>query len=467
MGVQLDIELGNAAFEDGNRDTEIARIIRALADQLESDGPQLPDSLVIVRDINGNRVGDFSEVDEVQEPDAESYVMLHIDDVSHAAFEEAGPAFEVARIFRQAADRIEDGDLDFGLRDANGNTVGRVSAQIEEPADELDELFGVGVVEQYSSDPVYGDKVTDRFGNDWTVGSSDAAGRVVPDPVTGRQNHVLEAVWLISEDGENTVVERGVADLLKGMKESVRTLEYVIDLDERGEFAASVREQNANVIYRISGFDIFEDGFMRDKHDLDGLADYLKGLNILNKGDTILDTTRFQEWELKIDVRFDRARSEYERKSDGTWYGSLALSDAQHALLNGLGVEMLVDQPVKHQGDGIMYLVRMNDNVHTAYEPYGTEITGEKNPNAGLHWVTDYEVDNVDPDQFDDKGLEGYVAYLKFEAAAALAHRDAEAIATAQTNLQEAENHQTYRRSLPVNPAPAPSAGTDHGNEPG
>lgn len=471
MGVQLDIELANAAFDDGNRDTEVARIIREIADRLEAEGPALPSGFIIARDVNGNRVGDFSEVegDSAKEPDASTYVMLHIADLDNAAFEDQGPAFEVARIFRDAAQRIENGDLEFALRDINGNRVGNVSAQFEDPTDELDEPFGVGVVEQYSSEPVYGDRVTDRFGNEWTVGSRDAAARVERDPVTGHQR-ILDAVYLISEDGADTIVERGEADLLKGMKESVRTLEYVIDLDERGEFAATVREQNENVIYRVTGFQIFEDGFMRDKHDLDGLGAYLKSLNILNKGDKILDTNRFQEWEREIDGRFDRALAEYQKygENDGRWYGTITTSDSQHALLSSIGVEMLLDPTVKHNDGRSTYLVSMSDDAHTAYGPYASEITGEKNPDAGLYWVTDYEFDNVDPDQFDDKGLTGFIAALKFQAAAAEADRiaDPETYQHANDILREALAQQQWRASLQVNPAPSPTAGNDHGNEP-
>jgi hypothetical protein len=52
-----EIETDNAAFEDGNRNLEVARILRVLAEQIEngSDG-------VTLRDINGNRVG-FAEFD--------------------------------------------------------------------------------------------------------------------------------------------------------------------------------------------------------------------------------------------------------------------------------------------------------------------------------------------------------------------------------------------------------------------
>lgn len=48
----ITIETGNAAFEDSPT-TELARILRDLADRLERDGIP-PEHL---RDINGNRVG--------------------------------------------------------------------------------------------------------------------------------------------------------------------------------------------------------------------------------------------------------------------------------------------------------------------------------------------------------------------------------------------------------------------------
>ncbi len=55
--VQLSIELGNAAFEDGPVEFEVARILRDLADKLESNGL---DGEFSVRDINGNTVGQFT-----------------------------------------------------------------------------------------------------------------------------------------------------------------------------------------------------------------------------------------------------------------------------------------------------------------------------------------------------------------------------------------------------------------------
>ena len=57
--------------------------------------------------------------------------------------------------------------------------------------------------------------------------------------------------------------------------------EYFINLDERGEFYADVRDQVGETVFEIHGFDIFEDGFMKHKTDLKGLTDYLFQLDIL------------------------------------------------------------------------------------------------------------------------------------------------------------------------------------------
>ncbi len=46
----------------------------------------------------------------------------------NAAFEDE-PATEIGRILREAAKRVEDGNIDFPLRDINGNTVGHAKTQ--------------------------------------------------------------------------------------------------------------------------------------------------------------------------------------------------------------------------------------------------------------------------------------------------------------------------------------------------
>ena len=62
--MQIRIDTGNAAFHDHDGDDDLAtaiecaRILRALADRLESDGMPPTDSDYTLRDINGHRVGE-------------------------------------------------------------------------------------------------------------------------------------------------------------------------------------------------------------------------------------------------------------------------------------------------------------------------------------------------------------------------------------------------------------------------
>lgn len=73
---------------------------------------------------------------------------------------------------------------------------------------------------------------------------------------------------------------------------------YSINLDERGSFYADVRNAAGDTVFEVRagnelGEDessIFEDGYMRDKHDLDGLAGYLRDLGILKSDDTIVQS---------------------------------------------------------------------------------------------------------------------------------------------------------------------------------
>lgn len=57
---------------------------------------------------------------------------------------------------------------------------------------------------------------------------------------------------------------------------------YYINLDERGEFKADVRNDKGETIFEIEGAEIFEDGFMKYKNDLAGLEVYLKELKVMH-----------------------------------------------------------------------------------------------------------------------------------------------------------------------------------------
>jgi hypothetical protein len=58
---------------------------------------------------------------------------------------------------------------------------------------------------------------------------------------------------------------------------------YWIDMDERGEFRATVHDSRGREVMSINE-EIFEDGYMRHKKDLSGLASYLEDLGIGGRG---------------------------------------------------------------------------------------------------------------------------------------------------------------------------------------
>ncbi|MDG1580819.1 hypothetical protein [Pseudomonas sp. GOM6] len=66
-------------------------------------------------------------------------------------------------------------------------------------------------------------------------------------------------------------------------------MSYYINLDERGDFYADVRNAYEKSVFEISGFEIFEDGFMANKHDMEGLKDYLVSLGIMQPSQQLLE----------------------------------------------------------------------------------------------------------------------------------------------------------------------------------
>lgn len=83
--------------------------------------------------------------------------------------------------------------------------------------------------------------------------------------------------WYLSQDGDlwamcyelMTNEER----LNFGM-DALPTHEYYINLDERGEFYADVRDMQGNTVFEWHGFDMFGNE-MKDKNDIEGLQQYL------------------------------------------------------------------------------------------------------------------------------------------------------------------------------------------------
>lgn len=66
-------------------------------------------------------------------------------------------------------------------------------------------------------------------------------------------------------------------------------LTYFINLDERGEFYADVRNAYDKTVFEISGFEIFEDGFMSHSRDLEGLKDYLVSLGVMSQTQELIE----------------------------------------------------------------------------------------------------------------------------------------------------------------------------------
>ncbi|MEP3665826.1 MAG: hypothetical protein ABJN42_03720 [Roseibium sp.] len=86
---------------------------------------------------------------------------------------------------------------------------------------------------------------------------------------------------------------------------------YYVNLDERGEFYADVRNEEGNTVFevRVDGENqdnIFTDGFMSHKGDVEGLETHLVDLDIISADDALMDSSEF---ETVIEQRKDDAHS--------------------------------------------------------------------------------------------------------------------------------------------------------------
>lgn len=70
---------------------------------------------------------------------------------------------------------------------------------------------------------------------------------------------------------------------------------YYINLDERGKFFADVRDEDLETIFEIHGFDLFEDGVMKEKTDMVGLREHLLDLMMIKPQDQLLLSADFEE----------------------------------------------------------------------------------------------------------------------------------------------------------------------------
>lgn len=75
---------------------------------------------------------------------------------------------------------------------------------------------------------------------------------------------------------------------------------FYVNLDERGEFSADVRDVNENSIYEIEfpcaddEMSLIEAGYMKNPRDISGLTDYLRQVGMIGSEDRILESREFE-----------------------------------------------------------------------------------------------------------------------------------------------------------------------------
>lgn len=80
-----------------------------------------------------------------------------------------------------------------------------------------------------------------------------------------------------------------MSNALETQRKIVSSLTYHINLDERGEFYADVRNSSGKTIFAFHGCDgLFEDGWMKHKRDTAGLLEYLRHLGLANQNSTLV-----------------------------------------------------------------------------------------------------------------------------------------------------------------------------------
>ena len=89
---------------------------------------------------------------------------------------------------------------------------------------------------------------------------------------------------MLSEKADGKMAKAG---LITNQEQMNMNYEYFINLYERGEFFADVRDTDDTTVFEIHGFDFFEDGFMLNPGDIDGLYTHLINIGILRAGDSL------------------------------------------------------------------------------------------------------------------------------------------------------------------------------------
>ena len=66
------------------------------------------------------------------------------------------------------------------------------------------------------------------------------------------------------------------------------TFEYFINLNERGEFYADVRDETGQTVFEINDYDFFENGYVSNPEDINGLLDFMIEIGIADSSDSII-----------------------------------------------------------------------------------------------------------------------------------------------------------------------------------
>ena len=74
---------------------------------------------------------------------------------------------------------------------------------------------------------------------------------------------------------------------------------YYVNLDERGDFYADVRNEAGDTVFEIRSdeegvVDLVEDGFMSDKTDISGLRDHLVTFGVVPAGSELMSMSDFE-----------------------------------------------------------------------------------------------------------------------------------------------------------------------------
>jgi len=327
----LAIRTENAAFEDDARDEELARILGAAADKLSSGQVSSSETFALL-DINGNKVGAatgraLDDAPELKEFCEGRYSTLEIE-TDNAAFDSDDKDPEIARVLRFAASQLTAGKTVAILRDGNGNLIGgmedhapmapftdgSVYVSLEDIGDPKSHDWWLATEEDDIAKiagriglPLYGERWT---GVMTSIGESvadqdDLVYVTEADHPKAKDAQYLQVVHetvlltpaLLQEALARTAARQEVKSELS------RLFGYYIDLDERGSFRADVRSADDKTVFDIRDGNelgegessLFEDGFMRDKHDLAGLAEHLQSLGVIPKDAELLEMGDFEK----------------------------------------------------------------------------------------------------------------------------------------------------------------------------